>query len=123
MARGDAHHVIELETGCASECVESGHSAAARRTPPDVEGGALGCGDCTTSQSLYLTIEQDVAAGEHTVGRTWICVYQLDWNIVIDPLGAVQRGGCVTSDGAPPVRPQPSRGDTLLKGWLVCFGR
>jgi hypothetical protein len=48
-------------------------------------------------------------------------MYELDWNVVIDPLRAVQRGGCVSSDGAPPVRPQPSRGDTLTQGWLWLF--
>jgi hypothetical protein len=45
-------------------------------------------------------------------------MYELDWNVVIDPLRAVQRGGCVSSDGRASVRPQPSRGDTLTQGWL-----
>jgi hypothetical protein len=49
MARGDGQHVADLETGCASECIESRHGAPARHTPPDVEGSAFGCGDCTTS--------------------------------------------------------------------------
>jgi hypothetical protein len=28
VARGDIHHAIDLETGCASECIESSHGAA-----------------------------------------------------------------------------------------------
>jgi hypothetical protein len=121
VARGDAQHAIDLETGCASECIESGHSATRQRTPPNVKGSAFGCGDCTTSQSLHLTLEQYIATGQHTVRRTRIFVYQLDGNIVIDPLGAVQCGGCVSSDGAPSVRPQPRRANTLPQGWLCLF--
>src|ERR1700722_13563092 len=89
--------------------------------PPDVEGSAFGCGDCATSQSLHLTLEQYVATGEHTLGCTRIHMYELDWNVVIDPLRAVQCGGCVSSDRAPPVRPQPRRGNTLPQGWLCLF--
>jgi hypothetical protein len=121
VARGDAQHAIDRETGCAGECVEPGHSAAGQRTPPDVEGSAFGRGDCTTSQSLHLTLEQYVAAGQHTLRRTRIHMYQLDWDIVIDPLGAVQGRGCVSSDDAPTVRPQPRRGNTLPQGWLCLF--
>ena len=88
---------------------------------PDVEGSAFGCGDCTTSQSLHLTLEQYVATGEHTLGRARIHMYELDWNVVIDPLRAVQCGGCVSGDGAPSVRPQPSRGDTLTQRRLYLF--
>ena len=121
VARGDAQHAVDLKTCCASECVESCDGATGRRTPPDVEGSAFGCGNRTTSQSLHLALEQYVSAGQHTLRRTWIFVYELDWNIVIDPLGAVQRGGGVSSDGAPPVRPQPRGGNTLPQGWLCLF--
>jgi hypothetical protein len=45
-------------------------------------------------------------------------VHQLDGDVVVDPLGAVQGGGCRSGDGCLAVRPQPFRSDALLKRWL-----
>jgi hypothetical protein len=100
-----------------------GHSAATRRTSPNVEGSSFGCGDWTASEGLDLAREQDVAARQHALRRVRIGMYQLDWDVVIDPLCAMHCGGCRSGDGPLPVGPQPGRGNTLLQRRLCLFGQ
>jgi hypothetical protein len=50
-------------------------------------------------------------------------MYQLDWDVVVDPLCAMQRGGSGSGDGPLSVGPQPRGGNTLLQRWLCLLGQ
>src|SRR6185437_3979910 len=49
--------------------------------------------------------------------------YQLNWHVLGNPLGAVQRSGGRTSDGRGAFSPQPCGRDALLKRRLVARGQ
>ncbi len=123
MTLGRRQHVVDLESGSTQQSVQACYRDAMRFAAADVERGALGCGDCEFAEGHGFAVEHDVAPGQHTLRWTWIGVDQLDGDVVLDPLGAVQGGGRRSGDRRFAARPQPRRSDACSSDGCACFGR
>lgn len=90
-----------------------------RQVTTKVVSGAGDCRDRQAGDAGDLVVAESLVTDDHSGRRASAIPDHFDWDVVIDPCGAMQRRGGYTCDDRPALRPQPRSLNPVAKRDLM----